>query len=516
MQYVIGCDIGSQSLKAILVSAEGEICGEASASYPIEFPQPAWAEQSALCWLDGMTQAVHSLLAHTGVSPRQVTAIGLAAQVDGVVPIDRRGQPLHPAIIWMDRRAEEQCELVGRKISPHAVLESTGLNLDPSHVAPKIRWLADHKPGVFEKTSHFLLPGSYVAFALTGELGVDYSNASSTLLMDIRTRSWSPEMCRVFDISMQRLPPIYPATQALGVLLPEMAGRLGLTAATRVVLGSGDEHAACLGAGVTRAGLVCDIAGTAEPVCASSQVALLDTSGLVETHCHADPGLWLLENPGFASGANYRWFRDQFAAREAAQAAQEGTDAYALLDAAAGTIPAGSEGLIMLPCLMGAMTPAWNASARGVFMGFTLAHRREHFCRAILEASAYAVRDITDQMRRIGLAPSEIRLVGGGARSPLWRQIKADVTGLPVSITGVTETTALGAAMLALVGAGILGSLSEGVERMARVVETRDPDPRVSALYEDYYQLYRATYFSLLPVFAQAAQVNPLSAPKGY
>lgn len=508
MKYVIGCDIGSQSLKAVLISAEGRNCGEASAGYPIDYPQPTWAEQSAIQWVEALAQAVRALLAQTNASPVDVIALGLDAQVDGVVAINREGIPLYPAPIWMDRRAVRQCEIVEPRISQEEVIQITGLNLDPSHVAPKIRWLVDSDPQFFDKAARLLLPGSYIAYALTGELGVDYSNASSTLLMDVRSREWSKRMCEIFEIPMDMLAPIYPATQVIGTLLPDMAQRLGLKASTKVVLGSGDEHAACLGAGVTRPGLVCDIAGTAEPVCASSQTPLFDSSGLVETHCHADPDLWLLENPGFASGANLRWFRDQFSAQEVNRAAQEGVDAYDLLNSMAETIPPGSDGLILLPCLMGAMTPTWNALARGTFMGFTLAHRREHFCRAILEASAYAVRDITDQMQHMGLALKEIRAVGGGARSALWRQIKADVTGIPVTIIDTVETTALGAGILALAGSGLVGSLSEAVELSTHVVETREPNPKTAAVYQEYYRLYRDTYFSLLPVFESAAKIN--------
>ena len=504
MLYVIGCDIGSQSLKAVLISAEGKICGEASASYPIEYPQPTWAQQSPASWMDALIQSVHSLLAHNDVNPRQIIALGLDAQVDGVVAIDQTGQPVYPAIIWMDRRAVSECETVGRKIAQKTIFEITGLNLDATHVAPKIRWLADHEPHLFEKTSSLLLPGSYVAFALTGELGVDFSNASSTMLMDVRSRAWSQQMCDAFEIPTRLLPPIQPATRVLGTLRDEAADFLGLSRSTKVILGSGDEHAACLGAGVTKPGLVCDIAGTAEPVCTSSQSALFDESGLVETHCHAHPDLWLLENPGFVSGANYRWFRDQFSSQEMARHA----NAYALLDDEAETIPPGSEGLIMLPCLMGAMAPTWNAMARGTFMGFTLAHRHAHFCRAILEASAYAIRDITDQMLRLGLPLHEIRAVGGGARSPLWRQIKADVTGLPVSLTDTIETTALGAGILALTGSGLIDSVDAAVSLTTHVIETRDPHPETRKIYEEYYQLYRASYFSLLPVFEQAARIN--------
>ncbi|HSJ87433.1 MAG TPA: FGGY-family carbohydrate kinase, partial [Anaerolineales bacterium] len=320
----------------------------------------------------------------------------------------------------------------------------------------------------------------------------------------VRKRVWSSDLCDGFDIPMELLPPIYPATQVLGNLRTEAAELLGLSTSTKVILGSGDEHAACLGAGVTEPGLICDIAGTAEPVCASSTSALFDESGLVETHCHADPDLWLLENPGFVSGANYRWFRDQFSSQEMAQ----NVNAYALLDDEAATVPPGSDGLIMLPCLMGAMAPTWNAVARGTFMGFTLAHRHAHFARAVLEASAYAIRDITGQMLQMGLPLKEIRAVGGGARSPLWRQIKADVTGLPVSLTDTIETTALGAGMLALTGSGMVDSLDEAVSLTTHVIETRDPNPETRPVYEEYYQLYRASYFSLLPIFEQAARIN--------
>lgn len=504
MQYVIGCDIGSQSLKAVLISVDGKICGETSASYPIEYPQPTWAQQSASAWIGALVEAVRALIAQNSISANEIAALGLDAQVDGVVAIDKNGQPLYPAIIWMDRRAVAECEAAGKKISQKNIFEISGLNLDATHVAPKMGWLANQEPRLFEKTTALLLPASYVAFALTGELGVDYSNASSTMLMNVRSRTWSQQMCDAFELPMELLAPIYPATHVLGTLKRAVAETLRLGTSTKVILGSGDEHAACLGAGVTKPGLVCDIAGTAEPVCASSEKALFDESGLVETHCHADPNLWLLENPGFVSGANYRWFRDQFS-----QDISQKENAYPLLDKEAGTVRPGSEGLIMLPCLMGAMAPTWNAIARGTFMGFTLAHGHAHFSRAILEATAYAIRDITDQMQRMGLSLQEIRTVGGGARSPLWRQIKADVTGLPVSITDTTETTALGAGILALTGSGLIDSLDEAVRLTTHVVETRDPDPNTSKVYEDYYQLYRASYFSLLPVFEQASRINP-------
>jgi xylulokinase len=508
MDYVIGCDLGSQGVKTILLTAEGQLVAESSISYGINYPFPTWAEQPADLWTEAVCDAVRKLIAESGVAAEQIRAIGLDGQVDGVVPIDAHGKPLRQGIIWMDRRAVDQCNDLAKTCSAQRIFQVTGLNLDASHVAPKIRWLADKEPENYRKAKYFLLPGSYIAYFLSGELAVDYSNASSTMLMDVYSKTWSDEMCVSCDISPDRLAPIYPATTDIGSLRPEVASLMGLKPSTRIILGSGDEHAACLGAGVIKPGIVCDIVGTAEPVCAASPSPVFDPTGLVETHCHADPDSWLLENPGFASGANYRWFRDEFSASEVQSALESGENPYELLNQLATKIPPGSEGLIFLPCLMGALAPTWNEAARGTYFGFTLAHTRSHFVRALLEGSAYAVRDIIDQMRQMGLPLEQIRVVGGGSRSRLWRQIKADVTGLPVALPHTTETTALGAGMLALVGMGLSTSLEEAAKCAVRIIDILEPDVNSQRRYEEYYQLYQATYHALLPVFDQLARIS--------
>ena len=496
MEYVIGCDVGTQGTKAILLSLTGECVGEAYQGYAIDYPHPLWAEQPVERWSDALVVVIRQILSESGVSAKNVRALSLATQVDGVVPVNVDGLPLRPAMIWMDRRASAQCELVLQSLSREQVFRLTGLNLDSAHVAPKIRWLAEQQPEIFERSRYFLLPGSYLAYWLTGEIAVDYSNASSTLLLDVHTKTWSAGMAEVFHIDSATLGTIGAATSPLGKLKPALAEKLGLNTETLVMIGCGDEHAACLGAGITEPGLVADIAGTAEPVCAASREIIFDDSQLVETHCHADPELWLLENPGFVSGGNYRWLRDQFA---------EG-QTYPTLDVEAAAVPPGAEGLTFLPSLMGAMTPTWNETARGTFAGFTLAHTRGHFVRALLEGSAYAVRDITTQMQAAGLHLRELRVVGGGAKSQLWNQMKADVTGLPLCVPEITETTALGAAFVALVGIGGYGSISEACAHIVRLRERIDPDPSTQSAYADAYARYRQIYFALLPVFEEAAQ----------
>jgi len=498
MDYVIGCDIGSQGTKATLISTTGQLIGEAYEGYPIDYPHPLWAEQPVDRWLDALVLSLRRLLSESGASAGNVRALSLAAQVDGVIPIDADGQPLHPAIIWMDRRAGAQCEHVRQSLNDEQIFQLTGLNLDPSHVAPKIRWLADQQPAIYERAAHFLLPGSYIGYVLTGELGVDYSNASSTLLLDVNTKAWSVTMGNAFDIDLNKLAPLSAATASLGKFRPNMAEKLGLSIDTLVMIGCGDEHAACLGAGVIKPGIVGDIVGTAEPVCVASSEPVFDPAQLVETHCHADPELWLLENPGFVSGGNYRWFRDQFTKDET----------YANLDSEAARVAPGADGLIFLPSLMGALAPTWNAAARGTYAGFTLAHGRGHFIRALLEGSAYAVRDIITQMQSAGIELRELRVMSGGAKSQLWNQIKADVTGLQVNVPEVTETTALGAAFLALVGIGAYDTLTEVSEHIVKIREHIEPNPASTSMYAEAYEQYRQTYFAMLPVFERTAKVN--------
>ena len=498
MDCVIGCDVGSQGTKVLLLSITGELLGESYEAYHMDHPHPLWAEQPVERWSNALTLAIRRLISESGVSPKNIRALSLATQVDGLVPIDSSGQPLRPAIIWMDRRASAQCEPARQSLGDEQIFQLTGLNLDAYHVAPKVRWLAEHQTDIYDKAAYFLLPGSYLAYYLTGELAVDYSNASSTLLMDVRTKAWSATMGEAFNIDLKRLAPLQAATATLGKLRPHIAAALGLSAGTLVMVGCGDEHAACLGAGVTRPGIVGDILGTAEPVCAASSELVFDNTRLVETHCHADPDLWLLENPGFVSGGNLRWFRDQFAKGET----------YAALDSEAALINPGSEGLTLLPSLMGALTPTWNESARGTFAGFTLAHTRAHFFRALLEGSAYAVRDILTQMKMAGMELSELRVMGGGAKSRFWNQIKADVTTLQVAAPEILETTALGAAFLALVGIGAFATLSEVSEHVIKIHERIDPQPSVQSIYAESYARYRQTYFALLPVFEEAAKVR--------
>jgi xylulokinase len=420
-----------------------------------------------------------------------------------MVAVDVDGLPVRPAMIWMDRRAEAQAAALAERISPAEFYGAVGANLDSSHAVFKALWIRDEEPEAWRSVSHVMPPGSYVLRYVAGALAVDYSNASSLALLDPRTRTWSDVALDATGIGVEMLPELGAGTQAVGTVTASFAEASGLDPATMVAIGCGDEMAATLGAGVFAPGDVCDVVGTAEPVCAASAEPREDPTMLVECHPHADPDVWLLENPGFVSGGNLRWWRDQFAPIERDAEAVGLGDAYDFLSTEAAHVPAGAEGLVFLPCMQGAMAPEWNGAARGVFYGLTLAHTRDHMTRAILEGSAFALRDILTAMRDAGLDVQRLTIVGGGAKGPLWRQIKADVTGLPVRVPVSVETTATGAAILAAVAAGLHPTVADAVDAfVAFRPEVHEPDPGSGAAYDEAYGRYRAVYDALRPVFA--------------
>ena len=489
--YAIGCDVGSQSLKGILLDPSGSVVAQAAAAYDVEYPHPGWAQQDALDWRSALASVIGHLRARARVDASEIGVLGLASQVDGVVAVDADAEPLEPAIIWLDRRATAQTRALGETIDADEIRRITGLNLDASHVGPKILWLRDSRPTTFERAAGVLLPGSALVAWLTGELVLDHANASSTLLYDVTTLDWSPRMLAATELDVSRLGRIAPAAELVGNVRPAAAEALGLTTNTRVVVGTGDEHGASLGAGGIRPGIVIDITGTAEPVCVAATTPIIDETGLVETHGHADPRVWLVENPGFVSGGSVAWFTDAFG----------GGCTVSELDAEAETrTQPGADGVTFLPTLSGATSPRWNDRARGVYAGLSLNHGRAHLYRALLEGCTFALRDIVDRLDAMGLAGDEIRVVGGGARSGLWLQMKADVTGHAVRVMASDESTALGAAMLAGVGARTFSGLDEAVERLA-VPESRtyEPDPAVAAAYEDAHGRYRALFDAVEP-----------------
>ena len=490
-ELVVGIDVGSQGTCAQALADDGAVRATSYVPHSISYPQPGWAEQDPEQWLSAVAQALGEVRRATAGSALRAIAFG--SQLDGLVAATDDGSPTGPALIWMDRRAGRQCERAG--VSPERLRELTGCNLDPGHVGAKIAWLREHRPEGYGGARWFLLPGSFVAWRCSGELAVDPSNASSTMLLELSARDWCSAACEGFGVEPERLAPIRPAHDVLGPVAPWLREVAGLDGETLVVLGCGDEMAATLGAGVIEPGSVCDVIGTAEPVCAVVAEPALDPEAVTELHPHASHGDWLLENPGWLSGGAYRWFRDQFGG---------GEDGFASLDEAAAAVPAGADGVIWVPALAGAMAPEWNADARAAWFGLTASHRRAHLIRAMLEGNAFCLRDVLAAMGSAGLEPRELVCVGGGARAQLLLQIRADVSGLPVTRPDDVETTARGAAMLAAVGAGLYrDARAAAVGMRSARHEHLEPDSERQAVYENAYARYRELYAALRPLFGR-------------
>jgi xylulokinase len=500
---VVGVDVGSQGTCAQAIDRDGTLVVSSYVPHELSYPRPGWAEQDPLSWLGAVGQALGEVRRATAGD--RLRAISFGSQLDGLVAVDGAGAPTGPALIWIDRRAGEQCQRAAERIDRARLRELSGCNLDPGHVAAKIAWLAEHRPEQHAAARWFLLPGSFVAWRACGELAVDPSNASSTMLLDVHTGDWSDEACAAFGVDPGALAPVRPAHEALGPVAPWLREAAGLEAGTLVVLGCGDEMAATLGAGVVDPGAVCDVMGTAEPVCAVVPGPVLDPDGVTELHPSADPGGWLLENPGWLSGGAYRWFRDELGSVESARAAATGGDVYELLNDLAAAAPAGADGVLWVPALAGATAPEWNADARAGWFGLTAAHGRAHLARALLEGNAFALRDVLEAIRAAGQTPTELVCVAGGARGDLLRRIRADVTGLPATRPDDVETTARGAAMLAATGAGLHADVRSAARAMAGPrLEPIDPDPECQAVYDQLYARHRELYAALRPLFRSA------------
>jgi len=486
MGHVIGVDVGSQSVKAVLCTPDGRTLATASHPCSMTHPHSGWSEQDPREWRAGIAATTRAVVARAGIQPAKVSHIALACQVDGVVPVSKSLEPLRNAIIWLDRRAARQARYLTDKLTAEEIFQISGLNADASHCGPKIMWLRDAEPETF--TAAAMLPpvAGYLLGWLAGVVAQDHANASSSLFYDVRRRNWSDRLLAAADIDPQLLAPIRPAHAAVGPLTLTAADQLGLTTDCVAVVGTGDDHAAALGAGVVGHGAIADVTGTAEPVAAATDVPAFDDQRLVETHAHAVDGTLLVENPGFVSGGSVKWLAQALGGRQA--------DVFEW----AAKAPAGSADVIFIPALSGATAPRWNDEMRGAFSGLSMNHERAHLARAVIEGCAYALRDITDRLAAMGLGGEEIHVVGGGRRSELWLQAKADITGLPTRPVADAEPTALGAAMLAEVCAGNFADVAEAARQMPMLSERcYEPDPRTAGVYAEAYAKYRLLFDAL-------------------
>ena len=486
----LGIDVGSQSLKAVLLDDALHFVGRGARSYPIAFPQPGWAEQHPALWEAALAPATAEALAAAGCSPTDVTAVGIAGQLDGSVPADEAGRALGPCLIWMDRRADATLTPIRKNCPPEAFRRRTGANLDGSHMAPKMRWQLDHWPAA-RAAARFHQPVTYLVERLTGAAVMDHGLASTTLAYDLQAADFADDLLGLFGLERRLLPRLAPSETVAGRLTAAGAELIGLPAGLPVAVGTGDDFSTPLGGGVAAPGTVANVLGTAEVVGALDPRPLIDEGGLVETHRFVGSQLHYIENPGWLSGGALEWLRSLLKLPD-----------FAAFDAAAAAAPPGCEGLLFLPALTGAMTPEWNAAARGCFYGLTPAHGVAHLARAALEGTAFGLRDVAERLRDTGVRTERIRVLGGGARSRIWAQIRADVTSLPVERSAIADASAVGAALLAAVASGGQPDLATAARQVGAVAETLQPQPEARSAYDAAYARYRRLFSSLTPMFA--------------
>jgi xylulokinase len=490
MSFVIGADIGSQSVKGVLLDPDGRVVATAGRPCAMSHPHSGWAEQDPLSWERCLADVVGQLLDTRLAGVADISHLALACQVDGVVPVDGELAPLRDAIIWLDRRATGQAAELAAGIGDTEAFHITGLNVDASHTAPKIMWIRDHEPDIYRAARSMPPVAAFLVGRLTGVLAQDPANASSSLLYDVAAGGWSNKLLDVTGIDPGLLPPIRPSVEVAGTLTPRAQQLLGLTAGCEVIVGTGDDHAASIGAGAVRPGVIADITGTAEPVTATSELLVLDPGRMVETHAHGLKSLLLVENPGFVSGGSTLWL-----ARSVL-----GVEQSSVFDLAA-QAPPGADGVGFLPALSGSTAPRWNSDMRGAFTGLSMNHNARHLARAVLEGCAFALRDIVDRLHLLGLgggADAEVRVVGGGARSPVWLRIKADVLGRPVRPVLAAEATATGAAILAGLAAGTFDDIGDATARAVELApEPLWPSEAMRDRYDAAYAGYRAMFDSI-------------------
>mgnify|MGYP001156496489 CR=1 FL=1 len=491
MSYLLGIDIGTSGAKALLCDSGGRVIATATSEYPLFTPKPQWSEQNPNDWWRGTQEAIRSVLAQAKVSGSEVKGIGLTGQMHGAVFLDRDNHVIRPALLWNDQRTEAECREITEKVGASRLIEIAGNPALTGFQAPKIVWLRNHEPEAYARLAHVLLPKDYIRLLMTGEYASDASDAAGTLLLDLRNRDWSDEILQKLELDRAWFPKVYEGPEVTGYLKADVAAELGLPANLPVIAGGGDNAAAAVGTGIIRAGVVSSSIGTSGVLFAHSDELAFDPQGRLHTFCHAVPGKYHLMGVTLAAGGAFSWLRKLWSTGLSQQLD------YDSMTAEAAQIEPGSEGLLFLPYLTGERAPHLDPRARGGFIGLTSRHERAHMTRSVMEGVTFSLRDSLKIMQQLNVPISDVRPTGGGGRSPLWRQMQADIYKVPLTRLNAEEGPAYGAAILAAVGTGIYANVEEAVDATVVTTEGVEPIAANSARYDRAYAIYRTLYSAL-------------------
>ncbi|MBM4044377.1 MAG: hypothetical protein FJ279_04620 [Planctomycetes bacterium] len=488
MPYLLSIDGGTTSTKVALFDTDGRMLALALNEYQLLTPAVNQVELPGPTYWQAAVKGVREVLAKSGVKGRDVAAVGITTQGETFIPMDAQGRELRNAIVWLDGRAVEEAEDLKRACDLDAYFRRTGLpDINGVWAAAKIMWLRTHEPDVYRRAAKFPLLEDYFIFKLTGEYATEASVSMSAGFLDIIAYDWWDEMLAKVGIGRERLSRLCHSAEAVGRVSRRAADETGLSEQTVVVTGALDQTAGAVGAGNIAPGIITETTGTALAVIATTGRPVFDPKRRVLAAPHAARDEFILLPFAQTAGMTFKWFRDVFGEPEKAR---KDADAYDLLTKLAANVPPGSDGLLMLPHLTGSSCPVFNPAARGAFIGISLSHTRGHFVRAVLESVAFMLREIVELVLELGVPVERVRSMGGGAKSDLWLQMKADALQKPVEVPECTETASLGAAILAGVGAGLFQSLEDGVARASKIARRFEPNPKMAQTYHDAYKGY--------------------------
>lgn len=489
MNTYIGIDLGTSGAKFLLVAADGTILAENTQTYPVFYPRSGWSEQNPEEWFAAAVRGLKALL--QGQNRAAVRGVSFGGQMHGLVALDKDDGVIRPAILWNDGRTEQETAYLNRIIGKEKISAYTGNIAFAGFTAPKILWMKRNEPENFKEIARIMLPKDYLAYRLSGRFCTDVSDASGTLLLDVKNRRWSPEMCAVCGISEQQLPELFESFEPVGTLKGEIAEELGLSAGVRVIAGAGDNAAAAVGTGVVGEG-GCNLSlGTSGTLFVSSEKYKEDKVNALHSFCHADGG-WHLMGCILSAASCNAWWSDKILQTEDYAREQAGLEEFL-----------GENSVYFLPYLMGERSPYNDVNARGAFIGMRPDTSRGQMTLAVLEGVAFALRDCLEAARKNGVRIGRTMLCGGGAKSPLWRKIIANVMDLPVDLPQTEQGPSFGAAMLAMVGCGEYATVRAAAEAIVRVRETVLPDPAIARRYEEHYAVFRSLYPALRGAFAE-------------
>jgi xylulokinase len=507
MAYLLGVDIGTSGTKTVLFDELGNARASDLQEYPLYQPKNGWAEQDPDDWWMATYVSIKNVLAKSGVSPEDVKGVGLSGQMHGLVMLDKENKVLRKSIIWCDQRSAAECEQITQLIGAKRLIEITANPALTGFTASKIMWVKNHEPEVFDKAEKILLPKDYVRYKLTGEFATEVSDASGMQLLDVPNRCWSDEVLQKLGLNKSMLGKVYESQEITGTIHQRAAELTGLKAGTPVVGGGGDQAAGAVGNGIVKPGVISSTIGTSGVVFAYTDKVSIDPLGRVHTFCHAVPNTWHIMGVTQGAGLSLQWFRNNFCREEISTASLMGVDPYYLMDKAAEKVEAGSNGLLYLPYLMGERTPHLDPDCRGVFFGLSAKHTKKEVLRSVMEGVVYSLRDCLEIIKELGVDVSQVRASGGGGKSPLWRQMQADVFGSEICTINASEGPAFGVAILAGVGAGVYKSVPEACEATIQVKTRQQADQAVTAKYNEYYKLYKNLYQSLKQDFKTLAKL---------